>query len=202
MDIENTWKNIEGSDGLLDKVLANPGLRNKPSKHPLVKLRQNLLMGLGWAIAITIGYILLLIFFRIWQVNLALVIMIAFNSWLIVLSWKQYKRTPTSISAALSLKDELQSNYDNFRQWWRIQERVSLFVYPFALAGGFILGATIGSGKTADQLMGNPRVLIILLITMLIMVPVSFYFARLLFRLSYGKHLERLKGLIAELEEE
>ena len=69
MDLENTWKSIDEKDGLLENILDKPVYHPPASLHPLRKLRTNLLIGIGWGILITIGYILILFYFPIWQVH-------------------------------------------------------------------------------------------------------------------------------------
>lgn len=199
MDLENTWKSIDEKDGLLENILDKPVYHPPASLHPLRKLRTNLLIGIGWGILITIGYILILFYFPIWQVQSVVVLLIAFNSWLIAYSWILYRKTPSSISPSLTIREEIERNHRTFMRWWKLQEWVGLFVYPFAATGGFFLGGTIGSGKTVEQLLTNPIILWTLLITIVISVPLSFFSARWMFRYAYGKHLDRLKKLLDEI---
>jgi hypothetical protein len=57
-----------------------------------------------------------------------------------VLRFIIHLRTNDTISPSFSLKQELEKNYTGFQKWWSIQQRTSLFVYPIAVTGGFILG--------------------------------------------------------------
>lgn len=199
MDLEKTWKSIDVKDGLLENILDKPVYHPPASQHPLRKLRTNLLIGIGWGILITLGYILILFYFPIWQVQSVVVLLIAFNTWLILYSWILYRKTPSSISPSLSIREEIEKNHRSFMRWWKLQEWVGLFVYPFAATGGFFLGGTIGSGKTVEQLLSNPSILWTLLILIIIIVPASFLFARWMFRFSYGRHLDRLKMMLDDL---
>lgn len=140
MDLENTWQKSGGSDEMLNRLLLSEGFNNIHSKLPLKKLKNNLLSSILWAGLITTVYIVLLCYISIWQVNTALGIMILFNTWIMIDSWRLYKNTNDTISSSSSLKEELEKNYSSFKKWWSIQEKVSLFVYPVAVAGGFILG--------------------------------------------------------------
>lgn len=198
MDIENTWRNSGKPDDMLSQAMEQ-NLNNIQSKLPLKKLKNNLFTGIVAGILITIGYVVLFFLFNIWQVYVALTVLIIFNAWLIVDSWKLYKNTPDTISPDLSLKQELEKNISGFQKWWRIQEKISLFVYPIAVAGGFILGGTLGSGKPVDAFLYNSRMLVILAITIAVLVPLCYLSAKWMFNYAYGKHLKQIQALISEL---
>lgn len=199
MNIENTWQQSAGSDDALNKMLQINEFSNLHSKLPLAKLKKNLLIGLILAILITAIYVVLIFFISIWQVHLAIAIAILFNIWVGLDTWKLYTNINANISATNSLKDELQKNYSGFQKWWRIQERLGLFVYPIAATGGFILGGVDGSGKSVEAFLYNPKMLVVLGVTLLILVPLCYYGARWMFNYAYGKHLKKLKQLIDEL---
>lgn len=199
MDIENTWQQGGGSDDMLNTMLQQTDFRNIQSKLPLKKLKRNLLIGMFWAVLITLLYIILFFFINLWQVYIALCVLIFFNIWIMIDSWKLYKSTNENITPSNSLKQELQKNYNGFQKWWKLQQKTGLFVYPIAAAGGFILGGFWGSGKSVDAFLYNPRMMIILGITVLVLVPMCYYAAKWMFNYAYGKHLAKLKSLIDEL---
>lgn len=153
MDIQNTWNNIENEDDAFNKILKSKAYQNKPTKHPLLKLKTKLVYGLFWAAIITIGYIVLLFFIHDWIPVATLLLMIAFNVWLAIISIRLYKQIPGVISPEKNLKQVLEQQYQSFIGWQKQQEKVGLFVYPFAAAGGFILGGTAGAGKSLEYLM-------------------------------------------------
>lgn len=199
MDIENTWQQAGESDDMLNKMLQQTDFSNTQSQLPLKRLKKNLLIGLFWAILITLLYISLFFFIPLWQVHVALVVMISFNLLIMIDTWKLYKTTQENIAVNNSLKQELQKNYDGFQKWWKLQQKAGLFVYPIAGTGGFILGGVEGSGKTVEAFLYNPKMLTILAITLLVLVPVSHYTAKWMFNYAYGKHLKKLKNLLDEL---
>jgi len=199
MDIKNIWEQASGSDDELNKMFQQKDFSKLQSKLPLNKLKRNLLMGIVWAVVITTGYIATFFFFHIWQVYVALGILCLFNILIALDSWKLYKNINVNISASNSLKEELQKNYSGFQRWWRIQEKLGLFVYPIGAAGGFIMGGVLGSGKSVEAFLYNPRMLLILGATLLVLVPLCYYGARWMFNYAYGKHLKRLKATIDEL---
>lgn len=199
MDSENVWQQSGGSDDALNKLLQQSDFNNLHSKLPLNKLKKNLLIGITWAALITVAYIVLLFFVQLWQVYIALSVLIFFNIWIAIDSWKLYKNISVDITVANSLKEELQRNYNGFQRWWSLQQRASLFVYPIALTGGFILGGFLGSNKPVESFLYNSKMLSILGITILIVMPVCYYGAKWMFNYAYGKHLKKIKMFIDEL---
>ncbi len=199
MDIENIWQQVGGSDDMLNKMLQQADFGNIQSNLPLKKLKRNLLIGMFWAFLITSLYIILFFFINLWQVYIALCVLIFFNGWIMMDSWKLYKNTNENITPSNSLKEELQKNYTGFQKWWKLQQKAGLFVYPIAAAGGFILGGFWGSGKSVDAFLYNTRMITILVITVLVLVPICYYAAQWMFNYAYGKHLKKLKKLIDEL---
>ena len=199
MDIENVWQHSGGSDDALNKMFQQKDFSNLHSKLPLKKLEKNLLIGLISAALITAIYVVLFYLIGIWQVQVALAIAILFNIYVGIDTWKLYMNIHVKVSTTNSLKEELQKNYSGFQSWWRIQERLGLFVYPIAATGGFILGGVEGSGKSVEAFLYNPKMLFVLGIALLILVPLCYYGARWMFNYAYGKHLKKLKLLIDEL---
>ena len=199
MDLEKVWKEGGGSDDELNKLLEQNKFDNIYSKSPLRKLKSNLLWGFVWAILITAGYIALFFVLTIWQVYVALVVAIIFNVWIMALSWRLYKSINEFVTTTNSLKEELQKNHDAFVKWWHIQEKAGLFVYPIAVIGGFITGGVLESGKSVEDFLYNPRMLLILGITILVFVPLCYYGARWMFKYAYGRHLKKIKLIIDEL---
>jgi len=199
MDLENTWQQgSDDSDEMLKNLLQKyPG--NLQSKLPLKKLKNNLLHGIIWAILITVAYFILLLFVSAWQIIAAFCIMIIFNLILIAQSIKFYYATDANISISLSLKKELEKNFNGFQCWWKIQLRLSLFVFPIAATGGFILGGILGSGRPVEDFLYNATMLCILGITLLLILPLCYYLAKWMHKVTYGKHLEKLKMMIEEL---
>jgi hypothetical protein len=199
MDFENIWQQGANNDDDLNRLLKTTDFNKLHSKLPLKKLKQNLLIGIIWALLITIGYIVLYFLIAIWQVYAALSVLVIVNTIIMLDSWKLYKKTPSTISPSNSLKEELTMHYNSFQRWWAVQQKASLLVYPIAVTGGFILGGTLGSNKPVETFLYNSKMLGILGTTVLIMVPLCYFGARWMFNYAYGKHLKKLKSTIDDL---
>jgi hypothetical protein len=201
MDIQNIWKQGSGTDDALNNILQNDDFTKRHSQLPLQKLKKNLLTSIAGAVFITAVYIAVLFYMHIWEVYAALGVLILFNVWTIFESRRLYKLIPDGMDPTRSLKQELIKNHDAFQRWWSLQLKVSLFIYPIATAGGFILGGVLSSGKTVEEFLYNLRMLTFLGITVLVFMPISFYAAKWFFNHAYGKHLKKMKALIDELSE-
>jgi hypothetical protein len=200
MNIESTWQQQIIGDDMLDKILSNGHFNKLESRMPLKKLRNNLLTGIVIAMLSTVAYFLLCFYISEWLVYVALSILIVFNIFIIAESWKLYTKTPSIIKVSHSLKEEMELHYNSFNRWWKLQQKISLFIYPIAISGGFILGGSVGSGKPAEDFLYSSVMLAILAITILVLMPICYFFSRWMFNHTYGKHLKQLKSTIDELK--
>lgn len=200
MDTKKVWQNISGQEELLDALMKEGNFSRLHSKHPLSKLRRTLWISIILAAVITLLYIVMIFLIPVWQVALSLIILAFYNLFIIKDSLKLYRKLPDGVIPDHSLKEELSSHYDGFMQWWHLQQRISIFIYPVAATGGFIWGGMMGSGKAVEDFLYNPAMLTILGITLLVLVPLSYWFARILFQQMYGRHLKKLKQQIESME--
>ncbi|GAC1592376.1 MAG: hypothetical protein NVS3B19_13880 [Ginsengibacter sp.] len=200
MNIENAWEKLGEGDHLLDPILkGNLDLLN--TKSPLKKIRKGLLHSIYLGTLFSAIYIFACVYYNIWQVNLIFGLLIIFNSWISITGYKLYTTINENIDPSNSLLEELQKNYWCIKQWWSIQERVSIFIYPFTVVGGFMLGGIIGSGKSLGTLFSKNIFIISLIIAIISLVPLSYWLARKMFDYAFGKHLKKIEILIKQLSE-
>ncbi len=203
MSLEKTWGEInDKGDDELSSLLQTGGLPKRSPKNPLETIKKNLLINIAWAIIICIGYILIIGFFHIWQVQLSLTIVLAFTLWAAYHSWLQYKKINTVAPSTGSLLDELKKNHQSFSNWMKLQQQVALIIYPISAAGGFMLGGVLGSGKPVEVLMTKTAVQVAMPVCIVILTPVAYYLARWMYKYSFGKHLDALQKNINDLEAE
>ena len=203
MSIEKTWGEInEGEDEDLSSLLQPNSLSKRPSNNPLEKIKKNLLINIIWAIVISIGYILIIGFFHIWQVQLSLGVVLAFTLWAAYHAWLQYKKINTMVASSGSLLDELKRHHQSISNWMKVQQQVALIIYPISAAGGFLLGGVLGSGKPVEVFMSKTVVQIALPACIIILTPAAYYLARWMYNYSFGKHLAALQKNINDLEVE
>ena len=203
MSIEKTWGEInDPQDNDLSSLLQSSTLPKLSSHNPLVKIKKNLLNNMVAAVLICMLYIFVIFYFQIWQVQIAIGLVLIFSLWALYTAYQQYKKLNTTVSSHSSVLDELKRHYQSITNWMNTQQKVALYIYPVSAAGGFMLGGVLGSGKPVAAFMQKPFVLIVLLIAIIILVPVCWYMAKWMFNYSFGKHLKALKKNIDALEEE
>ncbi len=189
-------------DADFEALLASAQLSKLQSNGTLQKIRKNLRLNIYWGAVVCLLYIIIICRYPLWQVQGALGIVLAFSLWAIYSAWAEYKKLGPDISASNSLLDELKRHQRSLQTWIAIQKKVALFIYPISAAGGFMLGGFIGSGKPVEVFMGKPIMVIILLVVIAILVPLCHLLAKWMFKLSFGKCLDKLGQNIQELEAE
>lgn len=200
MDLQEIWKSTEADDALLGQLLQQRSFLRQRSKGPLQKLRRNLSVNLTFAAVITLGYALLIFYFAWWQVQLALCIVSAFNIWIMVTGYRLYQTIDPDLSHD-NVLETLKTHYQNFQAWFRQQMRVSLFIYPIAFSGGYLLGGALGSGKPIEVFFSHQLVYWVFFIGMVVMTIGGYYLGRYLNRVAFGKYVDQLKATIDELEQ-
>ena len=200
-ELKQIWQEESNSADMLEQILQSRSFKKAAEKSPLSKLKRNLAIHLGYAVIITLGYALLIYYFPYWQVQACMLLLIVFNLWAMQKAYNLYKNIDPNLSQHNVLQ-ELKNHHRAFSEWQKQSLRVALLVYPFALAGGFMLGGTVGSGKTVEEFMADGTVLIALLVAVIVLVPLSYLLAKWMTRVAFGKYVDQLKERIDELEKE
>jgi hypothetical protein len=202
MNITENWNELNNqNDNDLASFLQSARLSKLETKSPLDKIKKNLLLNMVWAVLICVAFIFIIIHFHIWQVQVAIGLVLLFSLWALFTAFIVYKKINTSVSTA-PLLDELKRHHQTISSWMDSQQRIALFIYPISAAGGFMLGGVEGSGKSVEAFMGKPVIIISLIITLAILVPTCYYLAKWMFSAAFGKHLDALKANIEALEDE
>lgn len=197
---EDMWRTEGTHDPDLDAIIDHLPLKKQAGDAPLDKLRDALFYSMIWAIIITALYVYGLWRLNLWPARATFGIGIVFNLWILMLTIRLWNRI-NAVPQDLNVIETLRFHHSQFMSWWRIQERTAIFFYPLAAAGGFLAGGVIGSGKSVEALLANRAILGFLIGTLAVLVPLCFWLARWMFRIAYGKHLDRLQRLIDELTE-
>lgn len=80
--------------------------------------------------------------------------------------------------------------------------KVALFIYPFDITAGFLMGGMSGSGRSVDALLQLHVIQVALVIAIAMLTPLSYYLSRYLFTIFFGRHLQQLDEMITQLSEE
>lgn len=203
MSIENSWNQLnQQQDDDLSSLFKVSRLSRLTSNNPLEKIKKNMLMNMTWAIAICAGYLAIILYFKIWQVQLAMTIVLIFSLWALYTTYQEYQKLNSKVSSDNSLLAELRRHHASISHWMTVQQRAALFIYPISAVGGFMLGGVTSSGKPVEVFMSKPFVQLVLLIALIVLVPACYYLARWMMNFTFGKHLRALQENIRELEEE
>lgn len=197
---QNNWHNWKPEDDDLKKLLVSGTLQNIQPNHPLLQLKKLLMHNLIWAVVISAGYVAMLFLFPYWQIMVSLGVTILFNAYTMYVGWGLYRSVADTVSGSRPLLDELKLHYANISKWGEVQLKMGLLVYPFAAVAGYFCGGMASSGKTVEELLSRQVFVIALPITVVVLVPLGYFFAKWLFQKSFGKHLRNLKGVIDGLE--
>lgn len=200
MNIEQNWKQLnEQGDEDLSGLLQPGKLKKLHSSNPLQKIKFYLLVSVIWSVLIAGLYVFIMYRFPQWPVLLCIGVVLVFTLWAGYTSWQQYKSIHPGTQGA-SLLAEMQKHYDAIHAWMKTQMRVSIFVYPVAVTGGFMVGGMMGSGKSIAYFLSKPPVVVALLVSVAVLVPLCTWLAKWMFRKSFGKHLATLKDNIDTLK--
>lgn len=201
MSVENNWRSLNNqTDDLLSSLLSESKFQKLHSQNPLMKIKRQLILSVWMATLLCLLYGFILIQFPFWQLLLCIGILLLFTLAGVYTSFKYALSIKPFISAEGSLLQEMEKHYFTIKKWGDFQMKAALLVYPFAAAGGFMLGGMVGSGKSIEFFMSKPKVIIVLIITIAILVPLSFWLAKFLFNKSFGIHLKKLRENIDELK--
>jgi hypothetical protein len=197
MELQEAWKRLE-REKLEKPVLGTVPVR-KRSRHPVQKLKSAYLCTTAFSIISLAGFIYLMVTFHEPLVKGSLFLLILGYVFFFVTNLSMYAKIKVALPVDQSLKAALVYTHDFITSNIRFQERVALFIYPVAGTAGFILGGDIGGGNL-EKMLTNPIVLVILAGVLVILTPLCFYLTRWMYKVSYGKCLTELKGMIEELE--
>ena len=156
-------------------------------------------MGMVMGVIITLGYGLLIFYFPYWQVQLGLLIVSAFNIWIMLASYRLYNSIDPTLSQGNVLQT-LKMHHQQFTAWFKQQLRMAVFIYPVAAAAGFMLGGAVGSGKDVGAFLSKPFVWVALAICVAVLVPLGLLLAKYMNRKAFGRYVDELKEHIDELE--
>ena len=89
MTIENIWKDTNSdNDEDLSSLISMSKIAHLRSNNPLKKIKSNLLINLFWGLLICCLNVVLIFAFPIWQVQIAILIVLAFSVWVMFISFQ------------------------------------------------------------------------------------------------------------------
>lgn len=201
MDLREVWKKLEHDR--LEKP-AQWGTDVHPekskSKHPALKLKKSLETTLGFSVAFLIFFTVLIFLFDHWLIKLFIGTVTGayvFFSWYNYITLKELK-LQLKQAFDTSLKTSLEQIHRIVFQSIRFQEKASLFIYPFSVIAGYLMG--LSEHDNFEQDIQETSVLVALAIAIVVLTPACYYLAKWMYKVSYDKYLNQLKKLIHEMD--
>jgi hypothetical protein len=200
MDLEKSWNDKGPEEQGWDDLVKQSLSKKREPLDPLHKLRKSLRLNIGYAILICLLYIAAMIYFTLPIFRISMFLMLGFTAWGFITALREYKSIEPGISTNHSLLEDMERHFHSISHWIKTQEKVALFFYPIGALGGFIMGGVIGSGKTVNEFMSKPFVIITLIIILIVLIPACYYLAKWMNKKAFGDHLDQLKENIDQLK--
>jgi hypothetical protein len=201
MDLHKTWKKLEHDR--LEKPAqwrADVHPEKSKSKHPALKLKKSLETTLGFSIVFLVLFIALIFLFDHWLIKLFIGVVAGayvFFTWYNYLTLKELKLQLVQAFDS-SLKTSLEQIHRIVYQSIRFQEKAALFIYPFSVIAGYMMG--LSQHNNFEQDIQDSTVLLALLIAIVVLTPACYFLAKWMYKISYDKYLNQLKKLIDEMD--
>lgn len=195
MDLQEAWKKLEQEK--LTLPVAGTDEMYKTSKHPVQKLIWSFKMTLGFVIAFELAFAYLAVVMPQPLVKGAMILMMIVYVYYFVANYQTLQHIKTTFRMDQNLSHTLESIYTNTQQSLKFQRRSALFIYPLAATCGFLFGLSIE--RNVAEVLANWSVWISLIVTVIVVTPISYFVAVYLERVSYGRYLSQLRGLIYQL---
>jgi len=198
MNLGEQWKDLNEGDADLAALLGK-GVPSRPSIDPIERIKRNLRLNAIFGIVIALAYLVLMFRFPVWQVLVSIGIVFFFTVWAVTRGLIMY-RDMRHHNLNNSLLEEMERHYTAITSWDSMQQKLGMFVYPVAAAGGFMVGGALGSGKPIDIVMSKPIMLYSMIIMAAILVPIGLKVAKSMSRKAFGQYADQLKANIDALK--
>lgn len=207
LSIEELWKSLKEEEWASNSGVnadfhakSNSGLWRgwfsfENEVNILNGLNRQLWLGLFYSVLITAGYVFLLFGNYLVFVKAVLTLLIAFNV-LITVKMLGIMKLVSSFNVGNNILDNARTLVEALNKWKKFQLQFALWVYPWAILGGGVMGYQIGSGLT-----DIPNKVILIL--MVLVVPLSWISHRLalwMFNKSFQKSISRIENWITDVE--
>ncbi len=200
MNLQKAWEKLEHER--LEKPAPSMTWKNPSrcrSKHPVQKLLNGLLTTLVFSVVFLVTFIVLIFLFEPWLIKFFIATIIGSYVFFTVYNFRTYQVVKHQLTMTFdsSLKTVLQNIHDIIHQSIRFQEKAALFIYPFSVIAGYMMGLSQHNNFEND--IQDTRILVLLLIAIVILTPACFYLARWMYKITYDKYLAQLQNMIQDM---
>ena len=198
MEIKSSWQEMDKEKDLLPKGDIKKGMHLK-KEDVIRKLNKRL----AWKIAFTAiftPFYFLAIFIVASLIGKALFAFIGlFHILGLIFFLRQYRIAKAFDPSQMSVRQVLQGYLENIHKTVRLEERAGLFLYPFAGSAGFVF--SLSQAGKMDEALANPKIWLVLLVTLLIITPIAHYSAKWLNKKTFKSYTDLLETRLALLDE-
>ncbi len=198
MEIKSSWQELDQEKNLLAKGDIAKGMKLK-KEDVIRKLNRRL----AWKIAFTAifsPFYFVAIYFVASLVGKALFALIGlFHIVGLVFFINQYRIAKAFDPGKMSVKQTLQGYLENIHKTLRLEEGLSLYIYPFAGTAGYIF--KLSNTGTLDKALESPVTWYILIACLVVMTPLAHYITKWLNRKTFKAYTDLLEQRLLELDE-
>ena len=199
MKIEEAWKNMEAPAKDFQEKELKMSMNHQPND-----LMKKLNKQLGWKVFFIVFFMPLytvgLKYFDellIKALNGLILLVHILGLWFFVKRWKESKSVRLDVENS---KETLLHYVQRVEGALRMEERVGLFLYPFAAAAGFFIGIVMN--EPLEDTLQDQGIWIALTIAIVIITPSGWWAAKKMNNYSFGRYIQQLKDRLADWEEE
>lgn len=199
MNLEETWRKLSITSPKLNAREVQGAIANK-KEGVLKKLQNQFFLKMIFIVLFSLLYLTLVLLLN--DLIVRLLIGILFVTHLIALAyaygqWQRIKQPVDYESPALEV---LKETLRRLRTALKLEERFGLFIYPIAASAGFFIPLTLKFSW--EELLDKTFIWIVLFITILVLTPLSHYFAKRMNKLAFGKYITKLESSLEEFDRE
>jgi hypothetical protein len=201
---DNEWDALQNAlQGPTGKAYTEDDLK-ADSAQPLQKLKRQWNMRIVFTIVIAPIWLVAVFYFHEIIIQLLMGLVFLSNLWSLYISLKLKNKMQKNAGLNLPVLSNLKSTHSLISTAIRLEERVFIFIYPISVTAGFFAGLSI-SGAVNNIAHHPAKVFTILSILagcIIVLTPLSHFFARWLNKLAFGNYLKELNRVIESYESE
>ncbi|WP_291964656.1 hypothetical protein [Maribacter sp.] len=198
--LAEAWKQLEDKKfkNQKDKLQIMEAIK-LDSTSTINKLKKGLKIKIGWAVAITMGLIIFLLF-QMDNAEMVKLISIGIISYILgtIAMLFSYRK----INPAIGDKDILTSMKDNYKQIRGVlaaEQTWALITFIPAVILGILI-ARVMRGESIIECFTDPRVLKIMVISLFVLVPLMYFVSNKMNEKAFGSNLKKLEEDITKME--
>jgi hypothetical protein len=201
---DNEWDALQKAlQGTTGKAYTEDDLK-ADSAQPLQKLNRQWNMRIAFTVVIAPLWLVAVFYFHEIIIQLLMGLVFLANLWSLYISLKLKNKMQKDAGLNLPVLENLKTTHNLISTAIKLEERVFIFIYPISVAAGFFAGISV-SGASNNIAHHPVKVLTILSILagcIIILTPLSHFFAKWLNKLAFGNYLKELNRVIESYESE